>query len=535
VSSVAARLSRARVVGDPPRPASWLAAALLLAGVLAGAALAFAPPADLARTAPTEDGFYALAVARHLGLGDGVTADGLSATNGFQPLWSLLCAPLYAAVGGDRVLGLRLTQLLGSLLWLAFGGLLAVYARDVARRHGLRGDVAAAVAAVVALGSVSVFRLFHNGLETGLLLVLVCAAVAVLDRGGRWTARRVLAIGVLLGAIAWARLDAVAFVAGVGAVAAAGAVARRSAPSAAPLAACALAAALLVPWLAYGVSLDGHLVPSGGRAQALAPPHIDLNAHAAVRAVGAWILAPAFRPSLHPGHLANTAVGALAVGVLACAVLAVRRRAGRLRPGPGTAALWVYVLFLVGYYTIAHGAFWFRDRYLAAVLVLAVPWLACAIEAYVPRRALPGLAIVVAALNLPLFGVLLAAPPTRPSWAATASNMGTHPNLNWDQAAWTLEHVRPGCRVGAIESGTLLYFRDNTLNLDGKVNPAVLRARVNGTLGRYLDRAGVDVLIDFPRALRVGMGPRPSAWRAPRRADEPFMAAVRRGRERCLR
>jgi hypothetical protein len=95
--------------------------------------------------------------------------------------------------------------------------------------------------------------------------------------------------------------------------------------------------------------------------------------------------------------------------------------------------------------------------------------------------------------------------------------------------------VRPACRVGAVESGTLLYFRDNTLNLDGKANPAALRARVDGTLGRYVDRAGVDVLIDFPRALRVGMGPRPSAWREPRRAVEPFMVAVRRGRERCLR
>ena len=46
--------------------------------VLAGATLAFAPAGDLPRVLPTEDGFYALAVARHIGLGDGITANGIS-------------------------------------------------------------------------------------------------------------------------------------------------------------------------------------------------------------------------------------------------------------------------------------------------------------------------------------------------------------------------------------------------------------------------------------------------------------------------
>ena len=120
-----------------------MVATLLAASVVAGAALAFAPARDLPRVLPTEDGFYALSVARHLGLGDGITADGVIRTNGFQPLWSFVTAPLYALVGGDRIAGLRLTQLLGTLLWLAFAGLLALHTRSVARRHGLRGDVAA--------------------------------------------------------------------------------------------------------------------------------------------------------------------------------------------------------------------------------------------------------------------------------------------------------------------------------------------------------------------------------------------------------
>jgi hypothetical protein len=535
MSSPAAGLGRTRTAFALPPGIGWsLAAALLLAGVVAGAALAFAPGPELARAAPTEDGFYALAVARHLGLGDGITVDGVARTNGFQPLWSFLCAPLYALVDGDRVLGLRLTQVLGTLLWLGFAGLLAVHTRDVARRHGMRGDVAAGLAAVVALGSVSVFRAFHNGLETGLLLVVVCAAVLVLDRVERWTTRRILAVGLLLGAVVWTRLDAVAFVAAVGLVAVVGSVRHTRRPPVGPLVACALAAVLLVPWLAYNVSLDGHLVPSGGRAQAFSPDP-QQNATAAVRAVAGWILAPGFRVSLRPGYPGTTLLGLAAIGLLAAAMAFVARRAGGLRPGRGTVALWLYLLFLAGYYTVAHGSWWFLDRYLVVALILAVPWLAAAGERLLPRRALPAVAIAVAALNLPLFGVLHAAPREPPSWSAPLANTGTHPNLNWDQATWTVENVRADCRVGAIETGTLTYFRPNTRNLDGKVNPAALRAREEGRLSDYVERARIDVLVDIPFGVEVATRGRRGAWHAAEPVDDRFVVAVRRGREGCLR
>jgi hypothetical protein len=510
-------------------------AGLLAPAVLAGVGLAFAPARELPRVLPTEDGFYALAVARHLGLGDGITADGVVATNGFQPLWSFLCAPIYALVDGDRIVGLRLTLLLGTLMWLAFAGLLAVYARDVARRHGLSGRVAAAMTVVVALGSVSVYRLFHNGLETGLLLVLVCAAVLALDRLRRWTPRRTVAVGILLGAVALARVDGAAFIMAAGALALAGAVGRGHSAVVARLAACGLGGLLLVPWLVYGLRLDGHLIPSGGRAQSLGRLDLAQNAGATARAIGGWILAPGFRPTMHPGHPLDTAIGAAAIVVVVAAVALVAVRARRLDLGLGTAALWLYLAALVAYYTLAQGSWWFQDRYLAAALLVAVPWLATAFEAVLPARAVLVSAGLVAILNLPLFGVLIAAPRRPPAWAAAAANTGTHPNLNWDQARWTLDHVRPRCRVGARETGTLLYFRPNTVNLDGKVNPAALEARGGHALSRYVDRAHIDVLIDALGAIRLDTGQRWGTWSRARRIDARFLMTVRRGRQQCLR
>ena len=51
----------------------------------------------------TEDAYYALTVSRNLALGNGLTIDGVHATNGFQPLFTLLCALAYLPTGGDLV------------------------------------------------------------------------------------------------------------------------------------------------------------------------------------------------------------------------------------------------------------------------------------------------------------------------------------------------------------------------------------------------------------------------------------------------
>ncbi len=504
-------------------------------------ALLFAAPEDLARTLPVEDAFYALSVAREAATGGGITIDGQTQTNGFQPLWVALNVPLYALTGGDRIGGLVLSQMLSTLLWLAFAALLALQARDLARRHGLEGRGAAAAAAIVALGSVSVLRLFRNGLETGLVLVLLAAAVIVLDRWTTWTWRRVALGGLLLGALAWARLDAAAFVFAFGAVVLWRG--RRPAPRAATLqsrwrhvlpalTACALAALLLVPWLAYNVALDGSPVPSGGRSQAGAYDIVH-NLDSALRATGAWTLAPVLRAGMHSQPVPYTEVIAiLGIALTALAVVYVRR-GSRPPIGPGTLALLLYAGLLLVWYTLAFGSWWFLDRYLAPLVLVAVPWLASALERLGRRWALGALAGVVLAANIPVLAVLLTAPHWPPPWwTSPASNLGTHPNLNYgSQLAWTRAHVRKECRVGAFESGTLGYFREDVVNLDGKVNPAALRARRAEKSREYVMRAGVDVIVDVPiDALHDAPG---LGWQ--RVADMGrYKAWVRPGREDCL-
>src|SRR4029453_11737611 len=96
-----------------------------------------------------DDGYYVLAIARRIGLGQGVTYDGATLTNGFQPLWVFLCAPLFWLSDGDRVSGIRCVLGFHWLLY-AFGSLLAAaLARRVFGTSGDRPRSAGLVAALV--------------------------------------------------------------------------------------------------------------------------------------------------------------------------------------------------------------------------------------------------------------------------------------------------------------------------------------------------------------------------------------------------
>src|SRR4051812_50229191 len=105
----------ARIRTSLGAPAAAVVGAVTLA---ATAVMCAAPAARLARVLPVEDGFYTLSVARQIGIGGGITIDGHTATNGFQPLWAFLVAPLAALTGGDRIGTLRLALVLSPLLWL---------------------------------------------------------------------------------------------------------------------------------------------------------------------------------------------------------------------------------------------------------------------------------------------------------------------------------------------------------------------------------------------------------------------------------
>jgi len=72
----------------------------------------------------TDDAFYYFKTAQNITEGHGITFDGLSPTNGFHPLWMLICIPVFALARFDLYLPLRILVVVQGLLNAVSGYLL---------------------------------------------------------------------------------------------------------------------------------------------------------------------------------------------------------------------------------------------------------------------------------------------------------------------------------------------------------------------------------------------------------------------------
>jgi hypothetical protein len=204
-----------------------------------------------------DDSFFYLVVARHVAEGAGSTFNGLVPTNGYQPLWMLLCTPLVAAFGGGAlVAGVVASAGLFGLAIAAFGRLL--------ERVGVRESGAAAGLLLLTWCASTGFG-SEMALVCAVQVALLGAALRARDEDG-W--RPAAGFGLCLGLLGLARLDAV-FVAGV-----AWAVVARRRPAAAALAAI-VAALVLAPYVAWNVTTFGHVVPISGALKS-SFPHPEL-------------------------------------------------------------------------------------------------------------------------------------------------------------------------------------------------------------------------------------------------------------------
>src|SRR5215204_7632866 len=71
-----------------------------------------------------DDAYYYFKVAQNISEGHGSTFDGIDKTNGYHPLWMLICVPVFALARFDLILPLRILFLLLSGLSVATGILL---------------------------------------------------------------------------------------------------------------------------------------------------------------------------------------------------------------------------------------------------------------------------------------------------------------------------------------------------------------------------------------------------------------------------
>lgn len=491
-------------------PGDRLFRAALVAVVVASAALTlalvFRPAALVVHPPLTEDGYYPMTIARNIARGRGITVDGLVPTNGFQPLFTFLTVPLFAAAGEDRLLGARLVL---AVHWAFFLATAFVLGRLL--RHAFEpGDrqaraLAPWAAAAVYLATLPAMGHHFNGLETGCLLFLYAVVLRRVQTDPLPSARAAATLGALLGLVVLARIDAVFFVILLTAF-------LLLEPGAPPggkrlrRAAALAAAAFLVsaPWWLYNFLGFGSLMPSSGLAEqrwALEPARLG-NMLAALLVNLAPLYLFAWDEWLI-GHLVRAAALALLLAILWAKRGEVRRwaeeagRGGRLFAV--TACLVASLLLLFAWYAASSWAVHFYSRYLAPLLLLVCLLLARALLELGRHR--PRLAACLAlawGLTVPIECV-----------RAHFVSIGGRNIFVIRQVSMVEARVPSGAWVAALQTGTLGYFRDRVLNLDGKVNPEALRRRDD--IWRYLDERGVGWLCDWPEIFRPFFGSRPEA------------------------
>ncbi|TAD87516.1 MAG: hypothetical protein EAZ99_17135 [Alphaproteobacteria bacterium] len=481
---------------------------------LALAALALRATAVVFHTPLTEDAFYALAVARNVAAGVGITIDGVQPTNGFQPLFTFLQAACYWLAGGEEALAARLVLALSWLVWVATTLLVAAVARDAAPGTGAECRRRGLVAAILYGGGFLTMMHHFNGLETGLVVCGYALLWRLHQLGVDQHRFGLPLVGGLLGLLVLTRIDAAVFVAvyclallwrrcrGEGGW-------RRQWPGALRAAVLVGAIAVLVssPWWLFNILTFGSPMPTSGTAQqewALDERRVRW---------GIWALGVAAMPSLWLGRLDEVFGDGIALSILravvaswliVATVYAIRRAPPPLEEARTRATLSfaglmaISVGVLTAYYVFSFIAFWFYYRYLFPVAILAAVGIAWVVTPLIERQSRAA-AVIAVALCLPTLASALLAQTGRTLHVET---------VYWDQMALIDAHVAPDVPVAAGQAGTLGYFRAATVNVDGKVNREAIRHQ--DAMWVWLDQQGIRWFCDWRFYVEKYLGRDPS-------------------------
>lgn len=508
--------------------------------------LALQPERSLFHIPLDEDGYYALSVSRNIALGNGITIDGATATNGFQPLFVFLCVPAFVLAGGDRALGVRSIFILHWLFYAGTAYLLGCLMRDALPGQGSKDkSVLFWLTLFIYFSTLAVFLQSFNGLETGCALFFYSLAwryyqVAPLDR---WAG--LIKLGLILGLAVLARIDAVFLVIVLSLAQLAGGQGGIFARVGRFGAVAGTAFLVSSPWWLYNLAEFGSVMPISGRAtQAWA---LSLGRIKAAALSVYWMaIPPVVMPPIYPHEfdgLARVLNRAVRLFLFVACLFVLRKRWPDLadaftgRGGSRSfrrtvefgAYLFLFTLILVLWYMSSSFATWHYNRYFSPLLLIYTVMVSYALWQVWPRVREVFRALFVVSMSVP---VLLTA--ILPHFRTT--DRGQFENICISQQlSLVREHVPDEDTVAAGQSGTLGFFRDRVVNLDGKVNPEALRYQSNMYV--YLQERDIRWLCDKPFVVRLFLGERPEqhGWRRvgakgdPHQAGGPFELYRRSG------
>jgi len=153
-----------------------------------------------------DDGYFYLQIARNIALGQGSTFNGVMPTNGYHPLWMLICvcAAYFTKVSTTLI---QAAAAISDAFALS-SVYLFIYICKISKIKGATAGIAVIVFMTTTLG---IWRMLEADLAFALQLVILALLVRWKLQGRRVTLARGLSLGCLIGLALLARLDLVFF------------------------------------------------------------------------------------------------------------------------------------------------------------------------------------------------------------------------------------------------------------------------------------------------------------------------------------
>lgn len=168
-----------------------------------------------------DDAYYYFKVAQNIAEGHGSTFDGFNPSNGYHPLWMVVCVPIFALAQFDLILPLRILLVLMAAISALTSGLLFRLLRKA-----FPEPVAVLLAAYWGLSTVIHNIVTQPGMETGITALSIVVMLSLLQKfDEKWRTQpitkrdiAILAVGALF--VLFSRLDSVylALIVGVWAI-----------------------------------------------------------------------------------------------------------------------------------------------------------------------------------------------------------------------------------------------------------------------------------------------------------------------------
>lgn len=489
----------------------WLVGAFAIAVIATGLALrlaiAWLDVETLVLKVLPDDAFYYFVTADHISSGEGISFDGLTATNGYHPLWLFFLVPFWLLPGDAIPLHLALTM--SSLL-----GVLAASLTGLAVWRLTENKVAGLFALTVYLLVPQNVFSSVNGVESSLAAALLAALLVVLVLV--WRANRrdwlrwAVFTGVLGGLAVLARLDSVAVVTCLFALVALQQAGRTR--WLAPAVSSGVAALMVAPWFVWSWVAVGTPQPTSGESTtwrartffSAANPDADLldkvqHGLRYTRDVFLTQFPGAYLPDRPLDILIVAAIAALVAHFLLVTKSAHERRAFLVVVLP--LAAFVATLLVSSAYRWS-----VREWYFAWGMPFAIAFVGLAFT-HLQRLAGQALGMIPAlrvqretSRSLLLYVAVVAAlvvayvPSAQDTW-----RIGRYPaqQSKLDVAAYLKANTQEDELIASFNAGVIGYLSGRTvINIDGVVNRDAYNALRQRLLIEYLQRMDVAYFAD---------------------------------------